>query len=188
MRRWTRLSAAGLLTLIIIFELSAFSLLAFRDQALDYSAFIFGGILVVLLLFQYISLTSIFRHLDRYLLIIANLLVAIGLIIQYRINPEIAYRQVIWFGVGMVAMFVCILLMRKPNFFRRMNWVIMIGCVGILLVLLLIGDEQYGAKNWLTIAGQSFQPSELVKVGLVFVLAHWLTKSRAVQEIGRAHV
>ncbi len=38
MRSWfKRLSAAGLLTLIIIFELTAFSLLAFRESALDFN-------------------------------------------------------------------------------------------------------------------------------------------------------
>ncbi|MDL2218459.1 FtsW/RodA/SpoVE family cell cycle protein [Christensenellaceae bacterium OttesenSCG-928-M15] len=183
MRRWTRMSAAGLLTLIILLELSAFSLLAFRNEELDLAAFAFGGILVALLLFQYLALTIMFKHLDRYLLIIANFLVAMGLIVQYRINPDIAYKQIIWFGVGMVAMVVSILLMRKPEIFRKLNPVIMIGCVGMLALLYVIGNDVYGARNWITIGGQSFQPSEFVKVGTVFVLAHWLTKSRQVRDI-----
>ena len=178
MHRWKRVSAAGLLTLIMMFELSAFSLLAFRNSQLDFGAFLFGGILVAMLLFQYISLTSIFRHLDRYLLIIANILVALGLIIQYRIDPDIAYKQIIWFGIGMLCMVFCILLMRFPNFFRRINWLLMAGGMAILGILLVIGSETYGAKNWITLAGQRFQPSEFVKVGTVFVLAHWLTNSR----------
>ncbi len=178
MHRWKRVSAAGLLTLIIVFELSAFSLLAFRNSTLDFGAFLFGGILVALLLFQYIILTFIFRHVDRYLLIIANLLVALGLIIQYRIDAEIAYKQIMWFGVGMLAMVFCILLMRFPNLFRRMNWLLMAGGIGLLAALYVVGKEQYGAKNWITIAGQSFQPSEFVKVATVFILAHWLTNSR----------
>ena len=116
MRRLKHVSAAGLLTLIILFEMLAFSLLAFRDSKLDITAFVFGGILVGMLLFQYIALTSIFRHVDRYLLIIANFLIAIGLIIQYRIDPNIAIRQIMWFGIGMLAMVLCILLMRFPGF------------------------------------------------------------------------
>lgn len=183
MRRWKRVSAAGLLTLIMLFELSAFSLLAFRDLTLDYTAFLFGGILVALLLFQYISLTSIFRHVDRYLLIIANVLVAMGLIVQYRIDPDIAFKQVVWFGIGMLAMVFCILFMRRPNIFRRLNWLLMAGGLGVLAVLFVIGSEVYGAKNWITVAGQKFQPSEFVKVGTVFVLAHWLTSSRQVRGI-----
>lgn len=183
MYKWRRVSAAGLLTLIIVFELSAFSLLAFRNSTLDYSALAFGAILVAMLLFQYISLTAIFRHLDRYLLIIANLLVAMGLIIQYRIEAAIAFRQIIWFGIGMLAMVVCILFMRRPNIFRRLNLLILLGCIGLLFALLLVGSEVYGARNWITIGGQNFQPSEFVKVGTVFVLAHWLTNSRDLRGI-----
>ncbi len=183
MKRWNRVSAAGLLTLIILFEMSAFSLLAFRDVNIDYGAFLFGGILVVLLLFQYILLTSVFRHLDRYLLIIANVLVAIGLIVQYRIDPDIAYKQVMLFGIGMVCMVVAIMLMRFPNFFRRLNWIMMLAGVGILAVLYVIGAEKYGAKNWINIGGFSFQPSEFVKVLTVFILAHWLTNSNSLKDM-----
>lgn len=179
--RLRRVSAAGLLTLIIVFELSAFSLLAFRDEVLDTSALVFGVVLVALLLFQYILLTLFFRNVDRFLLIIANLLAAIGLIMQYRIDSDIAYKQLVWFGIGMVAMVICILLMRRPNLFRRLNWPMMLAGVGVLAVLLVIGDEKFGAKNWINVGGMSFQPSELVKVITVFVLAHWLTGSEEIR-------
>lgn len=183
MRRLKHVSAAGLLTLIILFEMLAFSLLAFRDSKLDFTAFIFGGILVGMLLFQYIALTSIFRHVDRYILIIANFLIAIGLIVQYRIDPDIAIKQIMWFGIGMLAMVFCILLMRFPGFFRRINWLLIIGSVGLLGALFLVGSEVYGAKNWITLGSQRFQPSEFVKVATVFVLAHWLTNSRDIRGI-----
>lgn len=181
--KFRRASAALLLTAIIVFELSAFCLLAFRESELDYDAFIIGGVLVGLLLFQYFTLTSIFRHLDRYLLIIANFLIALGLIVQYRIDPAIAFKQLLWFGVGMVAMYICILLMRRPNFFRHINWLLMLGCVALLGVLFLIGSEKYGARNWINIGDFSLQPSELVKVALVFILAHWLTNSQRLRGI-----
>ncbi len=183
MNRWNRVSAAGLLTLIIVFELSAFSLLAFRDGMIDFGAFAFGALLVGLLLFQYVTLTSVFRHLDRYLLIIANVLVAIGLTMQYRIDPEIAYKQIIWFGLGMLMMVISLVFMKRPNFFRRMNWVLMIGAVGVLSLLLVIGDEVSGATNWITVGPISFQPSEFVKIITVFVLAHYLTNSNSLKDI-----
>ena len=149
--KWKRLSAAGLLTVMAVFELAAFSLLAFRNAQIDYTAFLFGGVTVVLLIFQYMLLTGFFRHIDRYLLIIANFLVALGMIVQYRIDPDIAMKQIIMFGIGMLGMIVCIVLMRYSNIFRKFNWLLMLGSVGILLVLLVVGKEQYGAKNWISI-------------------------------------
>jgi len=130
-----------------------------------------------------VLLTGFFRHIDRYLLIIANFLVALGMIVQYRIDPDIAMKQIIMFGIGMLGMIVCIVLMRYSNIFRKFNWLLMLGSVGILLVLLVVGKEQYGAKNWISIAGQSFQPSEFVKVATVFVLAHWLANRMELRSI-----
>ncbi len=186
MRKWTwsRTSAAGLLTLIIVFEMAAFTLLAFRDsKEIDWVALGFGAILVAILVFQYMLLTSFFRHVDRFLLIIANFLVAVGLIVQYRIDPSIAFRQIVMFGIGMLAMVCCILLMRHPNLFRRINWGLMVLCIGILLVLYFIGDEKYGAKNWIAVGSYSFQPSEFVKVATVFILGHWLASGTRIRRI-----
>ncbi len=49
-----------------------------------------------------------------------------------------------------------------------------ISCVFLVLVL-LIGLEDNGAKRWLGIGSFSFQPSELGKVGLIMYLAKYLS-------------
>ena len=46
----------------------------------------------------------------------------------------------------------------------------------VLGVLLVIGTENGGAKNWIKLGGISVQPSEFVKVALVFVMANHFTK------------
>ena len=43
-----------------------------------------------------------------------------------------------------------------------------IAGIGLLLVTLVFGQEYHGAKNWLSVAGFSIQPSELSKVCFVF--------------------
>lgn len=45
-----------------------------------------------------------------------------------------------------------------------------------LLAVLVIGVELGGAKSWIVIAGQSFQPSEFAKLALILYLASWLDK------------
>jgi rod shape determining protein RodA len=47
--------------------------------------------------------------------------------------------------------------------------------VGLILLALvpLVGVEALGARRWISFAGTSFQPSELVKVGLVLALARY---------------
>lgn len=147
MNRVRQLSAAGLLGIVMIFELAAFALLSLRDESFDYKALAFAGGLIVVLLLQYIIILWISKYADRFILVIANLLAGIGMIVQYRLSYEVAFKQLVWFGIGIVAMIVCVLLMRAPKFFRTMNIPLMALSVAVLGVLLVIGTENGGAKT-----------------------------------------
>ena len=176
MNRVRQLSAAGLLGIVMIFELAAFALLSLRDESFDYKALIFAGGLIVVLLLQYIIILWISKYADRFILVIANLLAGIGMIVQYRLSYEVAFKQLVWVGIGIVAMIVCVLLMRAPKFFKTMDIPLMALSIAMLGVLLVIGTENGGAKNWIKLGGISVQPSEFVKVALVFVMANHFTK------------
>ncbi len=178
MNRVRHMSALGLLFIVMLFEVMAFSLLSLRDESFDPWALLFALALVILLLFQYVFLLWISRYADRFLLVIANLLAGIGMIVQYRLSPETAFRQLVLYAIGLVAMLICVGLMHRPSFFRRLNWVMIIGSLAILGVLLIVGEEQGGAKNWIKIGSFSFQPSEFVKVALVFISANYLTDQK----------
>ena len=187
MNRVRQLSAAGLLGIVMIFELAAFALLSLRDESFDYKALIFAGGLIVVLLLQYIIILWISKYADRFILVIANLLAGIGMIVQYRLSYEVAFKQLVWFGIGIVAMIVCVLLMRAPKFFKTMDIPLMALSIAMLGVLLVRGltlpglrvpvlRVPVGAKNWIKLGGISVQPSEFVKVALVFVMANHFTK------------
>ena len=155
MNRVRQLSAAGLLGIVMIFELAAFALLSLRDESFDYKALAFAGGLIVVLLLQYIIILWISKYADRFILVIANLLAGIGMIVQYRLSYEVAFKQLVWFGIGIVAMIVCVLLMRAPKFFKTMDIPLMALSIAMLGVLLVIGTENGGAKNWIKLGGIS---------------------------------
>ena len=139
MNRVRQLSAAGLLGIVMIFELAAFALLSLRDESFDYKALAFAGGLIVVLLLQYIIILWISKYADRFILVIANLLAGIGMIVQYRLSYEVAFKQLVWFGIGIVAMIVCVLLMRVPKFFKTMDIPLMALSIAMLGVLLVRG-------------------------------------------------
>ncbi len=179
MRLLRRTSAKALLFLIILFELSAFTLLAFRNAGtLDIQALIVGGAMVALLLFQYLALRAFFKHVDRYLLIVANVLITIGMIVQYRLDPETAIRQLIWIGVGMLFMIVAIVVVRHIKTLLRFNWLYMIFSIGLLALPIFFGRPTGGARNWLPIGPFAFQPSEFIKVAVIFLMAKWMYEKR----------
>jgi cell division protein FtsW (lipid II flippase) len=173
------MSAMGLLGIVMLFELSAFALLAFRSEGFDPLALLFALILIAVLFLQYVCMLWISKYADRFILVIANLLAAIGMIVQYRLSPDTAFKQLILYGAGLLAMFVCVAIMHKPALFQKLNWVMILGSLGLLCVLMAVGKEHGGAKNWITIARVSFQPSEFVKLALVFVSANYLTTRRS---------
>ena len=52
----------------------------------------------------------------------------------------------------------------RPSF----RWIIYVVITFALLYTIVAGQSFNGAKRWLTIAGITFQPSELAKIGSIF--------------------
>ena len=80
---------------------------------------------------------------------IVDLLIAVGIIVQYRIAPDTALKQLLSIGIGIVAMFVAALLFSDTERLksRALCYLLMVGSVGLLALPLVFGDEQYGAKT-----------------------------------------
>lgn len=89
---------------------------------------------------------------------------------------SVFFRQAIWAVLGFVALGI---MSRLPiAVIQRLSpfyFLLMLGLQGLVLI---IGTEVYGNKNWIRIGELSFQPSEFLKVGLVLVLAGMLSQRR----------
>lgn len=84
--------------------------------------------------------------------------------------------QTLWVTVGLVAASV---IARVPLSALQRLVIPMLGVSLLLMVLTFVpgfGTEFHGAQRWIIISGRSFQPSELVKVVLVFYLAYLLSR------------
>ena len=82
-------------------------------------------------------------------------------------------KQLLGVGLGTAA---CVITSRIPYRFWRQGWVVTTGLVlsAVLLVLVIIpgvGVYINGSRRWLTLAGVSFQPSELAKFAIVLYMA-----------------
>lgn len=66
---------------------------------------------------------------------------------------------------------------------RKLSSLIYLGCIGLLVLTLLIGDNNDTfAKSWIYIGGVSIQPVEIVKLGMVIFLSALFSNGR-----NRAH-
>ena len=173
MTKKKRTPGRRLSAVVMLFYFLAFLLLAARDGSR------LGLMLAVAVPVIIFLGTSLLPHLfpaDRLLLSLTNFLCAMGVLLLYDTNPAYARQQVIAYGIGLFCMIFCIYLVRGMHFWRRWMPVLMLLSLALLVLPLLISREINGAKNWLTFGSFSFQPSEVVKLALVLVLAHFLSR------------
>ena len=97
----TRLHGAvltnGIVFATALFELLGFSLLALRQETPDIRALVFSLVCVSALLVQYALFRFVFRRADMQVMLIVNVLCAIGLVLQYRLDASTAQKQLIWY-------------------------------------------------------------------------------------------
>lgn len=101
--------------------------------------------------------------------IIAFFLSTLSLAVTTSAYPDTVLKQAFCIILGVALFFGLCWYLRDLNRAKRITYILMAISVILLLVNLLLGTAKYGAQNWVTIAGFSFQPSELVKIVFVYV-------------------
>ena len=167
-------SARQLLAAAMLFYFLAFALLFLHDY--DGRALLLAAAVPALIFVSSLGLPRLFPA-DRLLLCLSSFLVSLGVLVLYRLNPERGISQLINYLIAIGAMLVLTLAVRYIRRWRLLALLSIPVSLGLLVLPLLFGTETYGAKNWVTIAGFGFQPSELVKLSLLVGLA-WLLSRR----------
>lgn len=169
-----RKSAAFILLLLVLFILSSFGLLSMQGGKFDVAVALQGVILSIFILFQYNILRFAFKHLDRFVLLAADFLWCLGIVVIFRLNPDLAFKQFLCVIAGTILMVVTMNLIRRSRDFGKLNWLFMGMCVLLLMSTLILGRVIGGAKNWIDLGFITFQPSELAKILFIMVSAYFL--------------
>src|SRR6266446_3361112 len=98
-------------------------------------------------------------------------------------GPALAWRQLVWVGVGLVALLVLAALDYR-NLVRAAPALYLLG-VALLAVVFVLGRTVSGARRWIHLGPVTFQPSELFKVIFILTLAWALTWRRTPQPTPR---
>jgi len=124
---------------------------------------------------------------DHTLLIVTIILALVGLVMVFSASAVIAgnrfhdpgyflKRQLAWLTFG----FLLLQLASRIDYiwWKRLS-IPMLGCMGLLLLMVLIpslGVSAKGARRWLRLGPISIQPAEMVKLVAVIYVAAYLTK------------
>ena len=112
--------------------------------------------------------TKIIRRNAFELETLAFLLTTAGFAVTATSVPTDMIKQVIILAAGVVLYYIVGWFLRNLNSAIKLRWPI--AAIGLLLlaVNVIFSEVAFGAKNWLSIGGFSFQPSEFVKICFIF--------------------
>ncbi len=127
-------------------------------------------------------------HPDWILLGSIIMLLGIGVVMVYSSSAVKGYlyyndpyhyfkADLIWVAIGLAAMFLCMRL--DLNFLRKWAKTALYVALGLLVMVKIpgLGREVNGATRWIGLGPLSIQPSEVIKLSMVLVMAHILAKN-----------
>lgn len=110
------------------------------------------------------------------LIVVVMALLSLGLVMLYSVSPaqdstRFLSRQVIAGAVGLAGGAAIVTVGYKR--LRRAAWLLFGIALLLLVAVLVVGVRINGARRWFRFGGLQFQPSDLAKLALVVVLAHY---------------
>lgn len=164
------------LVLLFLFTFLSLSLALIYniDNITSTDFYIYLALLVVVVLST--TLVNKITNADNILLMIVNMLFAIGVAIIYRLDPSFGKRQLQFYIVGIVLFFITFGLLKTFKFWNNIRLFYVIVSVGLFMATLVFGSYIGGAKNWIILGPITIQPSEFIKIPLAFYVASFYSK------------
>ena len=149
-----------------------FGLLYFMGQPRDPVILGVGAVLTLLIIVAYIVLLKGNMG-DTYLFLIISLLSSLGIVMTYRLDPSRGYKQVIWYGVGIILYFTAYIIFRWVKDWDKYLYLYIAFAFLLFIMTFALGTSIKGAINWIKIGSFTFQPAEIIKLSFVFFMASY---------------
>ncbi|MGN6378122.1 MAG: FtsW/RodA/SpoVE family cell cycle protein [Gaiellales bacterium] len=175
LRELLNLSMVGVLTAI-----GFLSVYTARQQEIQSTSLIYAGVFLSLFVLAHLGVRAGLPDADPWLLPLAALLSALGLIEIYRLDPVLARDQSVWIVIGLAGFIGLIFVLRDPRRLENYKYLLGVSAVVLLGITMLVGTTVNGAKLWLRVGGVQVQPGEFAKLLLVIFLAGYLREKREV--------
>src|SRR5690606_13450708 len=134
-------------------------------------------------IFCYVVLTVLFKYMDKYILLISQFLTNIGLVMLYRLNYDLAFKQLEHFIVAIALFAACYAAFKTFKTAYKYGMFYVVVSIVLLIATLIFGSEKGGAKNWIIVNGYGFQPSEVIKLLIVLAVSSFVTKYHSFKKL-----
>lgn len=164
-------SKVRMLIPIYFLTFALFLNISIMSSPFDIGALIMAGVMCVLIGYAHLVVNKFFYNGDKFLVTFISVLPVIGISVLYRLDPNIAIKQVLWFIIGISVYIALVIVLPDLNRFAKYKNFYLVGTIIFMAMATFIGVTKYGAKNWVDLGPISFQPSEFGKIFFVFYLA-----------------
>ncbi|HHT64327.1 MAG: FtsW/RodA/SpoVE family cell cycle protein [Bacillota bacterium] len=156
--------------IVALINVIAFGLLSLYQESFSSRILIAGSLMVV---FVYVAniLVIKLKFEDEILFLTVSMLVTLGIIIIYRLDPVLGWKQITWFIIGNLIFFCTALIYRKINIWESLVYIYPLVSLALFLLTMFFGTMVKGATNWIFFGDFSFQPSEIMKLVFIFFIA-----------------
>ncbi len=141
----------------------------------DINTFLFFIAVTIVIVTAKVVLSTVFKNSCPLLWNGILFLISIGLIIIYRLNPYMAYKQLIFAVFGFVVISFIPLFFKLIPRIEYLTYVYLVLCMGLIFLPFIYQNEISGSLNWVSmeIANKTirFQPSEIAKLLYIFFIA-----------------
>jgi cell division protein FtsW (lipid II flippase) len=183
--RWRELF--GLIPVSLLVTAGFTAVLITRSDSTSEVTTTYGLFFLGCCVFAHLFIRARLPHADPYLFPLAASLAAVGLVMIYRIDEELAREQAQWFVVGLLLFVATIVFLRDHRVLERYRYTI--AAVGLALLFMPrlpgIGSQVNGAFLAVKIGPIQFQPAEFSKIAIIIFLASYLNDTREVLVKGR---
>lgn len=168
----------GLLPIALAVSAGFAAVLIARDAEVNDATLTYGAAFLVLCLIGHLFIRVRLPNADAYLYPVAAALAGVGIVMVYRIDPELAREQAQWFVLGLAAFAAATLLLRDLSVLERYRYTIAAGALLLLILPRVTGGVTNGAYLQIDLGPIAFQPAELAKIAVVIFIAAYLADTR----------
>lgn len=156
---------------VLMFLLHALAYAVLYLNTKNEKLIVFYGAQVIFFFCYLLLYRLLYVHVSRILLNNMCMLLCVGMIMLTRLSPDKAVRQfaIIVISAGLTWLIPYVI--DRVWQLGKITWPYAAAGIVLLLTVLIAGNNNYGAQLSLSIAGFSFQPTEIVKITFVFFVA-----------------
>lgn len=161
--------------LLMLMNLFGFGLLFVKNGFNLNMLYVGAGLLGMFILIY--SVIVLCRMGDKFIVLMACMLITIGVLVLCRLNLEYGIKQIVWVAIGGGVFFASYLIYYYISFWDKMwRFYAILGSV-LFLATLIFGKTINGSRNWIAFGEFTFQPAEITKILFIMFLACYFSKA-----------